>query len=166
LIDSDPARGKAMLLDLTSYLRTSLSRTLPEKMTLAQEMEIIRAYLNIQKVRMGDRLHFTIDVPDALREQPFPPMLLQPLVENAVQHGLEPKIDGGEIVIKAALESSALRVEVADTGMGLSSFDQSGVGIANVRERLRLLFADKGRFIIEENRPHGVKAVIEVPAHD
>jgi sensor histidine kinase YesM len=166
LIDTDPARGKAMLLDLTSYLRTSLSRTRPEQTTLAQETDMIRDYLNIQKVRMGERLRFTIEVPADLRAAPFPPMLLQPLVENAVRHGLEPKIEGGEITIRAVLENGALHVEVADTGMGLSSFEEGGVGIANVRERLRLLFADKGRLLIEENRPSGVRAVIEAPAHD
>ena len=96
LIDTEPARGKSMLTDLTHYLRTSLSRTLPETTTLDQEIDMIQAYLNIQKIRMDERLNFTIELPDALRQHPFPPMLLQPLVENAIKHGLEPKIDGGD----------------------------------------------------------------------
>ena len=95
LIDTQPAKGKSMLLDLTKYLRTSLSRTLPEKTTLDQEIEMIKAYLNIQKIRMDERLNFIIDVPENLRQQSFPPMLLQPLVENAIKHGLEPKVEGG-----------------------------------------------------------------------
>lgn len=166
LIDTEPSRGKAMLLDLTKYLRTSLSRTLPEKTTLAQEVDMIKAYLSIQKIRMGDRLNFTIDVPDGLRAHPFPPMLLQPLVENAIKHGLEPKIEGGEIFIGAARNNDHLRLEVMDTGLGFSSFTPNGVGLANVRERLSLLFADQGKLTMEENHPSGVKAVIEVPIHD
>jgi sensor histidine kinase YesM len=166
LIDTQPAKGKSMLLDLTKYLRTSLSRTLPDKTTLDQEMEMIKAYLSIQKIRMDERLKFIIDVPENLRQLSFPPMLLQPLVENAVKHGLEPKVEGGEIIIKALEENKLLRIEIADTGLGFSNFNKSGVGIANVRERLALLFGEKGRLFIEENKPLGVKAIIEVPTND
>lgn len=166
LIDTDPARGKAMLLDLTKYLRTSLSRTLPGKTTLGQEVDMIKAYLSIQKIRMGERLNFTIDVPDGLRAYPFPPMLLQPLVENAIKHGLEPKIEGGEIFIRATPSNDYLSLEVADTGLGFSAFTPNGVGLANVRERLSLLFGDRGKLTMEENHPSGVKAAIEVPIHD
>ena len=166
LIDTDPTRGKSMLGDLIQYLRTSLSRTLPVTTTLDQEMNIIKAYLNIQKVRMGERLRFNIELPDALREHPLPPMLLQPLVENAVKHGLEPAIEGGEITIKVMEEDEFIRIEVQDTGNGFNSYDTAGVGITNVRERIRLLYGDKGRLILEANEPHGVKAIIEVPKHD
>jgi sensor histidine kinase YesM len=165
LIDRDPVKGKSMLTDLIHYLRTSLSRTLPDRTTLDQEMEIIRAYLNIQKVRMGERLRFTIEVPDASRLHPFPPMLLQPLVENAVKHGLEPQMEGGEIIIKAAEKDGYMRIEVTDTGPGFSSFQKTGVGIANVRERIQLLYGEKGRLLLEENQPHGLRAAIEVPSH-
>lgn len=166
LIDTQPAKGKSMLLNLTRYLRTSLSRTLPEKTTLHQEIEMIKAYLNIQKIRMDERLNFKIDVPDNLRQHAFLPMLLQPLVENAVKHGLEPKVDGGNILISAVEGDNILRIEVVDTGMGFSDFNKPGVGITNVRERLALLYGEKGRLTIEENKPQGVRAVIEVPTHD
>jgi sensor histidine kinase YesM len=166
LIDTQPAKGKSMLLDLTKYLRTSLSRTLPKKTTLDQEMEMIKAYLNIQKIRMDERLNFNIDVPENLRQLSFPPMLLQPLVENAIKHGLEPKVDGGKILIAATEENNIVRIEVADTGLGFSDFNKSGVGIANVRERLALLFGEKGRLLIEENKPQGVRTIIEVPIND
>jgi hypothetical protein len=165
LIDTDPARGKSMLGDLILYLRTSLSRTLPVATTLDQEMNIIKTYLNIQKVRMGERLHFIIELPDALREHPFPPMLLQPLVENAVKHGLEPAIEGGKITIRVVEENGLIRIEVLDTGNGFSSYDTAGVGIANVRERIKLLYGDKGHLMLEANEPHGVKAIIKVPKH-
>lgn len=166
LIDTDPSRGKAMLLDLTRYLRTSLARTMPEKTSLGQELDMIISYLNIQKIRMGERLTFTVDVPDELKGTPFPPMLLQPLVENAVRHGLEPKIEGGGIQIRGRADQSSLRIEVSDTGQGISSMNAGGVGMKNVRDRLALLFGDRAKFIVEENSPSGVKAVIEVPVHD
>lgn len=166
LIDTEPAKGKSMLMDLIRYLRTSLSRTLPDTTTLDQEMETIKAYLNIQKIRLGDRLNFTVDVPETLTHHPFPPMLLQPLVENAVKHGLEPKIEGGEIRIAAAKEGESIRIEVADTGLGFASLNASGVGIANVRERIRLIYGEKGRLLFEENKPDGVRAIIKVPKHD
>ena len=166
LIDTQPAKGKSMLLDLTKYLRTSLSRTLPEKTTLDQEREMIKAYLNIQKIRMDERLNFIIDVPENLRQLSFPPMLLQPLVENAIKHGLEPKVEGGEVIIRATTANDILRIEVSDNGLGISSFNKTGVGIGNVQERLNLLYEGKGRFTIEENKPHGVRAIIEVPTND
>jgi sensor histidine kinase YesM len=165
LIDTDQAKGKSMLVNLIHYMRTSLSRTLPEATTLDQEIDMIKAYLNIQKIRMGERLHFDIELPDAVRKLPFPPMLLQPLVENAVKHGLEPAIEGGEITIKVVEENSLIRIEVQDTGNGFSSYKTAGVGITNVRERIRLLYGDKGRLILQANDPHGVKAIIEVPKH-
>ena len=163
LIDTDPANGKSMLVDLIHYLRTSLSRTFPDPITLDQEMDMIKAYLNIQKIRMGERLNFKIELPDAVSKHSFPPMLLQPLVENALKHGLEPKMEGGEIMIKATEEEDLIRVEVMDTGCGFSSLHNAGVGIGNVKERIKLLYGEKGRFIIEENKPNGVRAIIEVP---
>ncbi len=163
LIDTDPVKGKRMLSDLIHYLRTSLSRTLPNTTTLGQEMEMVRTYLSIQQVRMGERLSFVIDLPVALSEYPLPPMLLQPLVENAIKHGLEPLVEGGEVFVGASEEDGKVRITIADTGAGLSSYEQAGIGLANVRERIRLIYEEKGRLILEENTPHGVRAIIEVP---
>jgi sensor histidine kinase YesM len=163
LIDTSPDQGKTMLLDLIHYLRVSLSRTRHELITLNQEIEIIQAYLNILKIRMGDRLRFRIEIPDNLKQQPFPPMLLQPLVENAVKHGIEPQIQGGQIHIKIAEKDGFVRSEIMDSGIGLSTDTDVGVGMTNVRERLRLLYGENGQMIIEENDPGGVKVVILVP---
>jgi sensor histidine kinase YesM len=163
LIDTEPAKGKSMLMDLTRYLRTSLSRTLPETTTLGQEIEAIKAYLNIQKIRLGERLIYSVDIPEMLMQHPFPPMLLQPLVENSIRHGLEPKVEGGEITITAAKQNGKMRISVSDTGLGFSSLKKTGVGVANVKERIRLLYGEKGRFVLEENDPTGVRAIIEVP---
>jgi sensor histidine kinase YesM len=163
LLDSDPARGRGMLVDLTRYLRASLARTRDETTTLGQEMDLVRAYLDIYKVRMGERLRYTADIPDPLRGRPFPPMLIQPLVENAVKHGLEPKITGGEIAIRAEETHGGLRLTVSDTGLGISGDTDPGVGLTNVRERLEALYDGKGRLLLEENQPSGLKVIIEIP---
>ena len=94
---------------------------------------------------------------------PFPPMLLQPLVENAVRHGIEPKIGGGEIGIRAMLTDEALRIEVSDTGVGLVSKEGSGAGLANIRARLATLFGERGRLTLEDNANGGVTAILELP---
>ncbi len=163
LLDTDLKKGQAMLMDLTRYLRTSLSKTRGGTNTLGQEMEMIKAYLNIFKVRMEDRLHYRIEVPQSIKDLPFSPMLIQPLVENAIKHGIEPKVEGGEVTIRARKNGDVLRVEIADTGTGLHEDGTAGFGLSNVRERLKSLYGDSGRLILEENRPTGLKAIIEVP---
>jgi len=112
---------------------------------------------------MEDRLTYAIHVPEQIKNTRFPPMLIQPLVENAIKHGLEPKIEGGEITICADIEDGVLRLQVTDTGLGLHGNGNSGFGLTNIRERLHSLFGDRGRLILEENTPSGMKATIEVP---
>lgn len=163
LLDTDPARGKSMLEDFIRYLRASLPKSRAGKVTLAEEMEMIQAYLGLFKVRMGARLSYAIDLPENLKSVSFPPMLLQPLVENAIKHGLESKVDGGEILIRASENDGLLRLEVVDTGLGFSAESDSGMGLSNIRERLSSLYGDRGRLILEENTPRGLKATIEVP---
>ena len=163
LLDTDPNKGKSMLLDFIQYLRASLSKIREETATLEQELAMIQAYLNIYKVRMGDRLNYKIDLPEHLQSIPFPPMLIQPLVENAIKHGLEPKIDGGDIRIRGIEKDGNLRLEVVDTGIGFSGERAFGVGLANIRQRLTTLYGNRGHLILEENSPQGLKAIIEVP---
>ena len=163
LLDTDPEKGKSMLVDFIQYLRASLSKIREEKATLGQEMEMIRAYLNIFKVRMGDRLNYKIDLPEKLKTNSFPPMLIQPLVENAIKHGLEPKIDGGNILISGEEKNGILRLEVADTGDGFKGEKNFGMGLSNIRARLQSLYGNSGRLILKENEPSGLKATIEVP---
>jgi len=152
-----------MLEDLIHYLRSSLSKTREKTSTIGHEVEIIRAYINIFKVRMGDRLRYNINVPESIKDFPFPPMLVQPLVENAIKHGLEPRIEGGEISFSAEEEGGILRFEISDTGLGFNENGEIGVGLSNVKERLQSLYGDKGRLILEENQPSGLKAIIEIP---
>jgi sensor histidine kinase YesM len=163
LLDTNPQKGKSMLVDFIQYLRASLSKIREEKATLGQEMEMIQAYLSIFKVRMGDRLHYKIDLPKNLKAISFPPMLIQPLVENAIKHGLEPKVDGGEILIRGIEQDGILRLEVLDTGMGFKGERDSGMGLSNIRERLQSIYGKSGCLILEENQPHGLKVTIEVP---
>ncbi len=163
LLDTNPKKGKSMLVDFIQYLRASLSKIREEKATLGQEMEMIQAYLSIFKVRMGDRLSYKIDLPNYLAEISFPPMLIQPLVENAIKHGLEPQVDGGEILISGMQKDGILRLAVVDTGGGFKEEKESGMGLSSIRERLQSLYGKSGRLILEENQPHGLKATIEVP---
>ena len=166
LIDTAPAKAKSMLKDFNLYLRTSLATTRPDMTTLDEEVDTIKAYLNIQKIRLGNRLNYSINIPDMLLQQPFPPLLLQPIVENAVKHGLEPDIDGGEINITAESVNGIMRITVADTGKGFSSHNKTGVGISNVKERIRLIYGNKSSLSLEENYPNGAKVIFEVPVND
>jgi sensor histidine kinase YesM len=163
LMDTDATKAKQMQLDLIRYLRTSLSQARKQTTTLGQEIALLRAYLDIYKIRMGARLHYEIDIPDDLDDCPIAPMLLQPLVENALLHGLEPKIEGGRIDISAQRHANGLKIEISDTGDGWRDESRPGVGLTNVRERLENLFTPPGRLRIEENRPRGVRMVVEIP---
>ena len=163
LIDERPADAKQMLSNFTSYLRGSLQRTREGATTLGDEADLLRAYLEIQAVRMGRRLRYTLDVPDELRGLPLPPLLLQPLVENAVRHGLEHRLEGGEIEIRAAREDNALVLRVRDTGVGLSGDAAPGIGLANVKVRLQALYGAGASMVIRPNQPQGLSAEMTIP---
>ena len=163
LMETDPEKARVMLEDLTAYLRTSLSRTRTLEATLGQETDLVEAFLRITRIRMGDRLCYDIRVPAELRAHPFPPLLVQPLVENAVRHGLEQALEGGRIGLEAEADDGHLRVTVSDTGPGMGERSVPGTGIANIRERLQALYGEKGRLSLHENLPTGLRAVIEVP---
>ena len=163
LLDSDVATARRMLVDLSSYLRTTLTRSREEHATLAQEMEIVRAYLAIQQIRMGARLRFFLNLPENLAGKSCPPLLIQPLVENAIRHGLEPSIPGGEILVDCRAVNGRIRIEVRDTGVGFPEDSRPGTGTENVRERLLALFGPAARFSLEEVTPNGVMIVVEYP---
>jgi signal transduction histidine kinase len=163
LLDTDVNTGKAMLNDLTRYLRATLAGSRAACSTLQGEINLAAAYLNIYKVRMGERLKVTIDIADNLKQLSFAPMLIQPLVENAILHGIEPEMDGGAICITAAKADDRLQVAVMDTGRGFRQDQGTGLGLANIQQRLKALYGLEGKLILMENQPRGVKAVIEVP---
>jgi hypothetical protein len=163
LVDADPPNAKRMLLNLTSYLRASLHRTRAGATTVGEELNLVRAYLEIQAVRMGTRLAYRIDCPVELRGLALPPLLLQPLVENAVRHGLEPGPGGGEVRVQVAREDHALVLRVQDTGVGLDPERPSGVGLANVRARVRAVSGGRGSLAMSPHPPHGLSVRIALP---
>ncbi|HVP87092.1 MAG TPA: histidine kinase [Casimicrobiaceae bacterium] len=163
LTETDPPKAGMMLGHLLAYLRAALPQLRSDSTTLAQETELAGAYLSIMQMRMGRRLSFVIDVPPQLAAHRFPPMLLMSVVENAIKHGLEPQAAGGTIRVEARREGGRLIVTVNDDGSGLGEKLGNGVGLTNLRDRLRALYADRARFTLEENFPHGARATIEIP---
>jgi signal transduction histidine kinase len=163
VIESDPRMAKAILEHLNQYLRVSLGRTRRASSTLADELSLVGALLAIAAVRLGERLRYVIAVPDALQAAQLPPLLLQPLVENALKHGIEPAVGGGEIRVEARRDGDALRLCVTDTGVGLDASSPEGIGLANVRGRLESLYGDRANLAIHLHEPHGVIAVITMP---
>jgi two-component sensor histidine kinase len=163
LIESDPQAASRMQTNLIKYLRAAIPKMRDSSSTLRQEVEMAKAYLNILKIRMEDRLQFDFAIPVELENAAFPPMMIATLVENAIKHGLEPKPEGGRVDVYARVEAGKLRVTVADTGLGFSGTPGSGVGLANIRERLEALYGKAASLIIEDNAPHGAKLTIEIP---
>jgi Histidine kinase len=163
LTEVDPQQANAMTGHLIQYLRNALPKMRESVSTVGQEIELVRAYLNILQMRMGKRLAFEIEVPPELMEAPFPPLMLPSLVENSIKHGLEPQREGGKVTIRASEENGTLRVSVLDTGRGFSETLGAGVGLTNIRERLAALYGDRGKLTLEAREPHGVEAAIEVP---
>ena len=166
MIGIDPERAQQMLDQLIQYLRASLSSSRAEVTTLGREFALMEAYLGLMSVRMGARLRFTLELPAALRGAAMPPMLLQPLVENAIIHGLEPKVEGGHVSVTALQQGDGLVIEVADTGLGLDgALATAGtqVGVANTRARLHALFGERGALSLSPNPAGGAVARLALP---
>jgi hypothetical protein len=165
LYERDAASGDRMLDSLIMYLRAALPQLRAEDSTLARESDLAEAYLRIVQVRMGSRLEFDVAIPRELDAVPFPPMLLLPLVENAIQHGLEPLSLGGRIEVSAARHAGCLRLSVSDNGLGDAAEIREGDGLTMLRERLDKLFGGRATLSLNTNLPRGVTATIEVQAH-
>ena len=165
LIATDPERATAMLDRLNDYLRATLSGSLASTHTLQAEFDRLRDYLELMAVRMGPRLHYTLDLPPDLAAQPVPPLLLQPLIENSIKHGLEPKVEGGSVRVSARLEGSALRLEVTDTGVGFATEPEAGkgFGLTQVRERLKTTYGSQAAISFVANSAGGTSASITFP---
>ena len=163
LLEHEPETGRQMLENLTQYLRTSLIQSRKPANRLADEINMIQTYLDIYKIRMGKRLSYELDIPGNVRDIEIPPMILQPLVENAIKHGLEPKIEGGKIRISACRKEDMLTLEVSDTGMGIKEKSEAGVGTGNIRKRLASLFNNRASLNFEDMTPSGLKAIVEMP---
>jgi signal transduction histidine kinase len=169
LVKRDSAKAIETIDHLSDYLHVALPRMRQNSSTLAREVLLSESYLAIMKIRMGDRLDFRFTVPAALEDTPFPPMLLQTLVENCIKHGLEPSSEGGRIDVTAAETREnnldVIRITVADTGIGFGKANSSGtgIGLVNTRERLASLFPTGAGLEISANSPRGVIVTIVIP---
>lgn len=163
LYQVDPPTGRAMLQHLSRYLGAALPQMRESRSTLGRELALTVAYLNIQKIRMGDRLAFDVDIPEALKACAVPPMMLLTLAENAIRHGLVPMPEGGNVRVRARAVAGVLTLEVSDTGRGLEESSGSGIGLANIRARLKSLYNADARLLLANNLPRGVTATLELP---
>ncbi len=165
LIDTDAARATAMLDRLIAYLRATLQASRTPTHPLQAECDRLQDNLALMAVRMGPRLAYTLDLPAELATLPVPTLLLQPLVENSIKHGLEPKIEGGRISVSARREQGALLLEVADTGVGLMGAPEDGqsFGLAQVRERLATAYGSQAAIDLIAEPAGGTRASIRFP---
>ena len=165
LIETDPPRASQMQKNLIALLRASMPAMRDRATSLGRELDVVRPYLEILKVRMGERLQAQVNVPEGLYSADFPPMMLQSLVENAIKHGLEPKAEGGALAVSAEVLHGKLAVTVADTGVGFAraATAGTGMGLQNIRERLKLIYGEAADLRIAENTPSGTRVSIVVP---
>ena len=169
LMEHDTPRARLMLETFVDYLRASLGSLRVAEHTLGDELTLVEAYLRILQIRMDTRLAYRIDVPEALRAFPLPALTLQPLVENAVQHGLEPKIEGGTVTVAARLENGQLVLTVTDDGLGLATAPTrsqrggSGTALANIRERLSEAHGSAAALSVTSGAAGGVRAMLTLP---
>ena len=167
LIRSDPPQAEKLLSHLNGFLRATLRRNRQERASLGDELTLVRDYLSIVGLRLGNRLRWSLEVEPGLETLAFPFMLLQPLVENAIKHGIEPKRSGGEVVLRAWREGSRLRLSIQDTGIGLQPHDSSageGVGLDNVRQRLAALYGSDAHLSLRGNAAGGATVELDLPA--
>jgi LytS/YehU family sensor histidine kinase len=164
LILTDPPRASRMQQSLIRYLRSAMPQMRDgSRPTLGQQVGLCGAFLEIMAIRMEGRLQSVVNVPEGLKSAVFPSMMLQTLVENAIKHGLEPKPEGGRLEISAEIIDGQLAVHVLDTGVGFTPNAEAGVGLANVRERLKALYNDRAELIISVPSAGGTCATIKVP---
>lgn len=164
LIETNPSEAARIHRHLINYLRSAIPQMRSGRVTtLGAQIELSRAYLEIMRARMGDRLNVIIDVPSAFNEHPFPPMMLQSLVENAIQHGLEPKVEGGTVSIRAYSMENYLCVDVKDNGMGFNMHAPAGTGLTNIRERLAILYSGQAELVIEIPTDGGTIMSLRIP---
>jgi sensor histidine kinase YesM len=163
LYQTNARAGRKMLQHLSRYLSATQQAMCEKDIALGQDLELAITYLTIQQIRMGSRLAFEIDVPGEMREARVPPMTVTTLVENAIKHGLSPLLEGGIVRIGAQRDGHALMINVVDTGQGFQATLGVGVGLANVRARLAMLYGAAAQLSLSQNAPRGVTATIVVP---
>lgn len=166
-VHDDPDRAERMLAELADLLRSALERTDAQIVPLAEEIDFVERYLSIQKARLGERLHLEIDFAEGLEEAGVPAMLLQPLVENAVEHGIARRKGPGRLAVRVAREDHTLRLEVSDDGPGLDEGTREPsrwrIGLGNTRERLRQLYGEDHRLELTNLQPQGLRVRVVIP---
>jgi len=166
LIHSNPPKAERVTEELAEVFRYALESTRAEWVKLGDELQFLGSYLGIEKARFEERLTYSFDVDEALHAMRIPPMILQPLVENAVKHGIGPRLEGGTIRILGRLEEDRVVIAVEDSGAGHRSASRqrgAGIGLANVRERLHHLYGEAGTLRLDEMSPEGTRAVLTLP---
>jgi sensor histidine kinase YesM len=170
LIGLDPDRAQDMLDHLVAYLRATLEASRSTRHSLQAEFDRLGDYLELMAVRMGPRLHYTLDLPAELAQLQVPPLLLQAVVENSIKHGLEPQVEGGAIAVSARLNQGLLTLDVTDTGVGSSAdlnlppASPSSFGLAQVRERLQARFGAQGTINFIAGHAQGMGVSITFPS--
>jgi two-component sensor histidine kinase/uncharacterized membrane protein YeaQ/YmgE (transglycosylase-associated protein family) len=163
LLDDDPERARQMLEEFTDYLRASLGQLRRSDSTLAAELDMAQCYLQLLRLRMGERLRFSIEASVQARAAVVPPLLLQPLVENAIRHGLEPRTEGGKVQLVADVRNGRLEIVVMDDGVGLpATGGRAGLALDNIRARLQTRHGDNAALTLAALAP-GVRATIDLP---
>jgi hypothetical protein len=163
LISADAPRAQAMLDHMIAYLRATLNASRASSHTLQAEFDRLHDYLELMAVRMGSRLTYQLELPPELATHAVPTLLLQPLVENAIKHGLEPKVQGGDIRVRASRDGGLVMLEVVDTGVGISGSGAIGFGLAHVRERLETAYHGRGTCELAPNDTVGTRVRITFP---
>ena len=158
-------RAAALTADLIAFLRASFSDMRCEQVSLRSEFATIESYLRVMQARMGARLRFEMSLPDALASSEVPSMIVLTLVENAIKHGIEPALRGGEIHVGAEAQDAGIRIRVRDSGVGMSDTPGNGAGLDNVRRRLQLAYGDAARLVLREAEP-GLSAELHVPSKE
>jgi sensor histidine kinase YesM len=164
LIHRDPAAADRMLTDLSELLRGSLAHAARQEVPLRDELAFLQRYLDVMRVRLGDRLAVSLDVPDALLDALVPSLLLQPLVENAIRHGIADRAEGGRVTIAARGDGDRLVLEIADDGPGMSApATGGGIGLSNTRERLGRLYGPAASLATRSTAGRGTTVTLTVP---
>jgi hypothetical protein len=167
LVEAGSPKAPEVLRSLVAYLRAAVPRLNDPVTTLGQEIELVRAYLELMRMRLPDRLAFELNVADAALGLRCPPMTLLTLVENAVRHGIDPAEEGGSIAIDVRVTEGRCWIRVADSGAGLQDSGRGlGTGLTALRERLALVFGDQASLRIRAREPRGVVAELEFPARE
>jgi sensor histidine kinase YesM len=164
LVDVDPKLAQSMIDQIITYLRGTLAASREESVPLRQEFAQLSAYLQIMALRMGRRMTYRLELSTELEDFSVPPMLLQPLVENAIKHGIEPKVGSSTLEVVAAREEGAVVVTVADTGRGLPADADvhGGYGVEHVRDRLRAYYGPRAHLTLTRNVPEGARAIVRI----